>query len=119
MSDIGRQLDEDRALRNSARDVFSKELAHVRREATPTAIGQRFADRIGARAEAASDAAVEFTESHGRTVITVVAAAVSGAVLWFAHGPIKDGISRLLVTREEEDAGDVRGDDQTEETDDE
>lgn len=118
MSDIGRQLEEDRALRNSAREVFTKELAHIRAETKPSAIGQRIADRIGAKAEGVSDAAVEFTESHSKTVIAVVAAAVSGAALWFARGPIMDGLAGLLGTRDE-DAGDHRGEEKAEDTDDE
>jgi hypothetical protein len=118
MSKIDRQLEEDRALRNSARAVFKKELAHVRRETRPGAIGERIANRVGAKAEAASDAALSFTEDHRKTVTAGVVAAVTGAVLWFARGPISDGVAALLGKRDK-DAGDEWGELEAEEDQDE
>jgi len=117
MSKLDRQLEEDRALRNSARELFKNELAHVRREASAGAIGERIANRVGEKAEAASDAAIEFTDRHGRTVTAAVLAAVSSAALWIARRPIIDSLAGLLGRREK-DAGD-EGDSESEDTEDE
>ncbi|WP_336977462.1 hypothetical protein [Altererythrobacter fulvus] len=95
------QLQEDRALRDAAREVFYAELAHARTEATPAALGQRIADRIGARADEASDAAIEFADRHGTTVIAGLAAAATAAGLWLARKPILSGLARMTGKRDE------------------
>ena len=88
MADLEQQLKEDRALRDSARAVFRKELAHVRRESRPGAIGERIANRIGAKADAASDEAIGFAQSHRTTLAVVLAGLAAGAGLWFARKPV-------------------------------
>lgn len=95
------QLQEDRALRDAAREVFFVELAHARQEATPAAIGQRLANRIGARADEASDAAIEFADRHGTTVLAALVAAASAAGLWLARKPILSGLARMMAKRNE------------------
>lgn len=117
MPDLERQFEEDRALRNTARAVFRKELAHVRRETKPGAIGERIANSVGRKADEATDAAVDFADSHGKTIAAVAIGAVAAAGLWFARGPITEAVQRVLGNRNEEDAGDDW--DETEEYDDE
>lgn len=114
---LERQFEEDRALRNSARAVFRKELAHLRRETRPGAIGERIANRIGAKADAATDDALEFAGSHSKTIAAALIGAVAAAGLWFARGPITETVERLLGNRNVDDAG--ADGDETEEDDDE
>ncbi|KPL67703.1 hypothetical protein SZ64_05980 [Erythrobacter sp. SG61-1L] len=95
------QLEEDRALRDAAREVFYTELAHARSEATPEAIGQRIANRIGARADEASNAAIEFADRHGTTMLSGLAAAATAAGLWLARKPILSGLARMTGKRNE------------------
>ena len=109
MADLRRQLEQDRALRDSAREVFQKELAHVRRETRPGALGERIANRIGEKADAASDAAVDFAGNHGKTLAAGIFAMVAGAGLWIARGPIAERFNALLGNRNESDAGEDVG----------
>jgi hypothetical protein len=109
MSDRERQLEEDRALRNSARKIFRKELAHVRRETRPGAIGERIANRVGERADGMADAAVDFAEGHAKTVAAAAVGALAAAGLWFARAPIAEKLGGLLGNRNEDDAGDGVG----------
>lgn len=88
MSRMREQLDEDRALRDSARALFRKELSQVRNEVTPQALGERVADRIGQKVDAASDDAVSFVREHGGTVAAAGGTIATGMVLWLARKPI-------------------------------
>lgn len=119
MADLHRQLEEDRALRDSARKVFQKELAHVRRETRAGAIGERIANRIGAKADAATDAAVDFAGNHTKTLAAGIFAMVAGAGLWIARGPIAERFSALLGNRNQNDAGDEEGTEEGEDDQDE
>lgn len=82
------QLEEDRALRNSARSLFRKELAQVRKEITPRALGERAANRIGAKVDAASDGAIEFVQRHGGAIAATGGALAASVGLWLARKPI-------------------------------
>ncbi|OJW70053.1 MAG: hypothetical protein BGO57_16385 [Sphingomonadales bacterium 63-6] len=92
------QLEEDRVLRDAARSIFFSGLANTRKEITPSALGQRVADRIGARADEASDAAIEFADRHKAPII----AALAAAGLWLARRPILSTLARFTGKREEE-----------------
>ena len=93
MSKLSRQLEEDRALRDSARSMFAKELEHMKGEVTPRAIGERLADRVGEHAEAASDSAIEFAETHGGKIGAVSGALATAAGLWLARKPILSALA--------------------------
>ena len=110
-------LEDARVLRDSARELFFTEFEHVRNAARPSAIGERMVSRVGEKADAASDAALGFAESHRGLAVGVIGAMI-GATLWFARRPIIHGVNALLG-RNEEDAGDDRGEQEAEETDDE
>lgn len=114
MSNLEDQLDQDRALRDEARGLFIGGLAHLRQNITPKAIGERIADRVGAKADSASDAAIDLVETHGRTAAAALAAAASAGVLWLARKPIMAGISRLSGrSRADNDEG-AEGDEDSE-----
>lgn len=86
------QVEEDRMLRDSARALFRTDLAHVRKEITPQALGARVADRIGAKVDAASDEAVDFVHRRGGAIATIGGALAASLGLWLARKPI---IARL------------------------
>lgn len=96
MNRLERQLEEDRALRDSARALFRKELEHVRGEVKPDALGERLGDNIGRRVDAASDEAIAFAERHGGKVTAAAGALAAGVGLWLARKPILARLSRLL-----------------------
>ncbi len=99
MSELGRKLAEDRALRDAARTLFRSELAHVRTAVTPDALGERIANRLGAKVEAASDAAVDLAENHGGQLAAGFAAALSAAGLWLARKSVLAGFAGLMAGR--------------------
>lgn len=100
MSDLGRQLREDRALRNAARKLFHNELAHVRHEVTPTALGERLADNVGQQIDAASDGAIDLAERHGGKFAAAGGALAAGIGLWLARKPILDRLAPLFIQGE-------------------
>lgn len=96
MSRLGEQLEEDRALRDSARALFRKELSHVRKEVTPQALGERVANRVGAKVDAASDDAVSFVREHGGSIAAAGGTIVTGVGLWLARKPIAARLRALF-----------------------
>lgn len=103
MSKLEQQLAEDRALRDAARKVFRKELAYVREEVKPAALGERLADDVGRRIDAASDEAIEFTERHRGKIATAGGALAAGIGLWLARKPILAWLAPLFSNGEAEE----------------
>jgi len=96
MSRLREQLDEDRSLRDSARALFRKELSHVRRAVTPQALGERVADRVGTKVDAASDDAVSFVRDHGGAIAAAGGTLATGVGLWLARKPIIERLRGLF-----------------------
>jgi len=88
MSKLRHQLDEDRSLRDSARELLRKEFDHVRRDVAPRALGERVADRVGERVDAASDKTIGFVRGHGGALAAAGAAIASAVGLWLARKPL-------------------------------
>jgi hypothetical protein len=88
MTRVKEQLEEDRMLRDSARALFRNDLAHVRKEITPRALGERLADKVGAKVDAASDGVVELVRRHGGTIAAGGGALAVSIGLWLARKPI-------------------------------
>jgi hypothetical protein len=100
MSRFKRQLEEDRALRDAARTLFHNDLAYVREEMTPTALGERLADNVGQKVDAASDEAVDLAQRHGGKIATAGGALAAGIGLWLARKPILDWLAPLFSNGE-------------------
>ncbi|HSG34292.1 MAG TPA: hypothetical protein VLA37_07130 [Sphingomonadaceae bacterium] len=96
MGKLEERLAEDRALRNSARTVFRKELDFVRREVTPKALGERAGVRIGEQVDRASDGAIELAERHGGKAAALIGAIAAGFGVWLARRPILAQFSALF-----------------------
>ena len=101
MSGQDRQLAEDRLLRDSALQLFKSDLALVRADLRERGLGARIAARIGDGTMDMVDDAVDYAEANKGKL----AAAVAAVVLWFARGPIMDGLKRLFVEERAEPEG--------------
>lgn len=96
MSRLMRQLEEDRELRDAARELVRSDIAHLRGDLGTKRLGERAAKRIGEGATQVFDAASEVADSHRGVLVSIVGA----LVLWFARNPI----IALLSDEEAEDA---------------
>jgi hypothetical protein len=97
MSDLERRLAEDRMLRDAALALFKADFAFIRTDIAEKGVGARIAHRLGDGTRELLDDAVDYAEDNRGAV----AAAIAAVVLWFARGPILDGLTRLF--RDEDD----------------
>ena len=97
-----RRLAEDRALRDTARQLFRKELDHVREEVTPTSLGERFGDHVGERIDKASNNAFAYLEKIGGKLFMAAGVAAAGVGIWFARKPIVAQFASLFSNDEGE-----------------
>lgn len=97
MSDLERQLVEDRLLRDAALELFKADLAFIRTDLREKGVGARLADRLGEGTRDMVDDAVDYAEANTGKL----AAGVMAVILWFARGPILDAAGRLLGDDEE------------------
>lgn len=109
MSTGREQLEEDRALRNSARALFRNELSRVRKEVAPRALGERLADNVGEKIDAASDKALGFARRRGGAIAAAGGAIAAAVGLWFARKPL---IERLRPSGAEDGNFDEEADDE-------
>lgn len=98
MGQLDKDLAEDRALRDSALALFKSDLALVRADLRERGLGVRMAARIGDSTMDMVDEAVDYAEENKGKL----AAAAAAVVLWFARGPIIDGLIRLFAEDEPE-----------------
>ncbi|MCB2089739.1 MAG: hypothetical protein R3E18_09280 [Sphingomonadaceae bacterium] len=96
MSDLERQLREDRALRNAARAVVDADVAHLRSVFAPSHLAGMAGDEASDLFDRARDAA----SSHKGILATLIAA----IFIWFARTPILS-----LLSDGEEDVEDEAG----------
>lgn len=81
MSDLKRQLNEDRAIRNAARSIITAQIAQIRQGVSGQRIGEKLADKIG-------DDAAEFLGKTGKAAqdnrgpLLAFAGVVVAAVAW-------------------------------------
>ena len=74
----------------------------MKAEVTPEALGERVADNIGSRAEAASDKAIGFVEDNRGKIVGAIGAVGAGIGLWIARAPLLSGIKALFMQDEAE-----------------
>lgn len=98
MSELDHRLAEDRALRDAALALFKADLAFIQNDLGEKGVGARLASRLGEGTKEMVDDAVDYAGSNKGTIAAIVAA----IVVWFARGPIIDGITRLLGEDEED-----------------
>lgn len=88
------QLEEDRALRNTAHNVFKTDLAFVRGDLTLKGMGRRMVARMGESASETADEAVEIVKRHPRKSAAAAAAVGLAAIAWFARKPLASLLGR-------------------------
>ncbi|MEO6388228.1 MAG: hypothetical protein ABIT16_08795 [Croceibacterium sp.] len=106
MSELKRRLIEDQALRDAALDLFKADLGFIRTDLKEKGLGARVADRLGDGTREMLDDSIDYAEENKGKV----AAALAAVVLWFARGPIMDGVHHLLGDDDDDaEPGDARG----------
>lgn len=85
MSDLARQLREDRTLRDAARELVRADVAHLKADFAAKGIASRTATRLTEGASELLDEAIAVAESNRGVLIALI-----GAVgLWFARNPLR------------------------------
>jgi hypothetical protein len=97
MTSLEHQLREDRALRDAAHALFKSDLALIRADLDQRGVGGRIADRVGDATMDMVDEAVDFAGENRSTL----AATLAALVLWFARGPIMDGLAAVFTSEDE------------------
>lgn len=90
---------EDKAIRDSARDVLRADIAHAKATLSGKGIANRVGSRIGDGAKDVAEIAKVQAEDH-RGFLAVL---IGALVLWFARNPIMEVLG-LGTTEEEGDA---------------
>lgn len=111
MSKLQRQLDEDRAMRDTARDLFKGDVSLIRSELDHKSVSARLASRVGTGAAELIDDAAGFAEANpGKLALGAGAALGVGAAalaLWLAREPILNTLSGFLGQDDESGDGEV------------
>ena len=98
MSRLARQLESDRATRDSAKAELESRLTQVREDLHARGIGGRVADRIVADA---TDMALEAADV-AQAYKGVIAGTIAALILWFFRHPIIERVEKLLGMAEDE-----------------
>lgn len=99
MSDLQRQLAEDKAVRDAALALLKADIALVRADVEQRGIGGRISHRLSDSTMDMIDDAVDYAEENK----SKVAAGIAAIVIWFARGPILDGLAAFLGLNEQEE----------------
>lgn len=99
MTDLKRQMIEDRNLRDAAKAIVESDIAHIKSELSAKGIGERMIGSVGEGAADVLERAGEAAETHKG----VLAALLGAVVLWFARNPIAE-----LFSEESDDSGGER-----------
>ena len=81
MTDLKRQMTEDRAIRESARSIATAQFEHVRKGLSGQRIGEKLADKVGDDTLDAIESAANAAKKNGG-VIVALAGLVAAAFAW-------------------------------------
>ena len=98
MSQLARQLQSDRAVRDSAKAELDARLAQVREDLNARGIGGRIADRIVADATDMALEAADVAQAHKG----IIAGTIVALILWVFRHPIVERVEKLLGIGAEE-----------------
>lgn len=90
-------------LRDAALALFKADLAFIRTDLKEKSVGARIADRLGEGAHELLEDAVDYAEDNRGKL----AGGLTALILWFARGPILEGLARLLG--DDEEPGEAHG----------
>ncbi len=106
MPDIEQQLEEDRRLRNAAREVFDGGVKAVKDDLAARSVGERIKDQaVGQIADAASEAIDVARESKG-----IIAGTLAALGLWAFRRPLLDKFGTLFGEQAPVQAEPLEGD---------
>ncbi|NVE93732.1 hypothetical protein [Altererythrobacter lutimaris] len=94
MSDLKRQMLEDRAVRDAAKALIDADIAHVKNTFSGPSLTERAATNLNEGAREVFDKASSAADNHKG----ILAALIGAVLIWFARNPI-------LSLFEEQDAG--------------
>ncbi len=93
MSKLDKQFLEDRELRNAALAALKDDITHLKTGLSGKGLAERTVRRIGTGAkDALGDAGEAASDNRG-----IVAALFGAIALWFARGPILEGLGLELI----------------------
>ncbi|WP_137679200.1 hypothetical protein [Aurantiacibacter suaedae] len=113
MSDLERQLREDRMLRDAARALVLADVAHLKREVDHEA---HSGPDLTTRAHDLGDDARDYLSGHKVQVGGVVAALIAAIALWLLREPLAAIVRDLFDDDDEDDAAETEqagGDDRS------
>lgn len=84
MARVADKLENDRAVRNAAREAFDTRLAQVKLDLKARSLGGRVVDKVSKEANEALEEAVEIADQNRG----VVAGTIAALALWFLRNPI-------------------------------
>ena len=93
MSDLARQLEQDRLLRDAARALVVADLAHVKGEVA----GDANRPDLKTRARDLADDTRDFAETHKVGLGAVVALLVAGVIAWIFREPLAALVREALA----------------------
>ncbi len=102
MSNLERRLQEDRAMRDAAKQNFLADIAHTRAALSGSGIANRVAGRVGEGARDVFETAKEQADDNRG----IVAALIGALVLWLGRGPLLELLNLNGDHGEEEDVFD-------------
>lgn len=100
MSELKRQMQEDRALRDAARALVEADVAHVKNAFSGPSLAERAAGSLSDGAKDVFDKASTAAEDHKG----ILAALVGAVLIWIARNPIME----LLGDDQADEEGDVK-----------
>jgi hypothetical protein len=81
MTDLKRQLNEDRVLRETARSIVTAQIAHLRQGLSGQRIGEKLADKVGDDALVALENAAS-TAKKNKGILVALAGLAAAAIAW-------------------------------------
>lgn len=87
-----RQVEQSRAERDAARELFDTQLALIREELAERGIGGRIADKVGHDTREAIDEAIAVADANRG----VIAGTIAALAVWLLRRPILSWLEKLL-----------------------
>lgn len=113
MKNVKRQLREDKALRDAARELIDANIAHMRELISPAQLRAQATDSIAKKEQSAKSgvkSALQSTAKQANDKKGYLAAGAGALIVWFARKPILalvDVIAQNLVKDSEESSDEI------------
>ena len=98
MSDIKQRLYEDRAMRDVAKQLISRDIDNLRGDVEQKGIVARFGDRMKEGAEGAVDESRSFIEENPSRVASVAGLGLGMLLIWLFRDTIAELFEKLMAS---------------------